>query len=183
MFNIHVYFQFVQIIFIYFPYLFLIQSLVTHCLQINAQDAYNLRFGRSLYAWKYKEIIFLMQPVSWSTKIKVTRNHRKKSFSDTQRNAIFFFHKTSSLAHACTDKHEIIPFHNILMKNLSIMYIYLPCVCLISLFLSNLYKSRLFTSDICFQFRVQNHLIFKLTHRMSTTSDLDVLYMHEKIRR
>jgi hypothetical protein len=42
MFNIHIYIQFVQITFIYFPYLFLIRSTGPPCLQINAQDAYDL---------------------------------------------------------------------------------------------------------------------------------------------
>jgi hypothetical protein len=106
-----------------------------------------------------------------------------KSFSSTHRNAIFHFHKMSSLALVCTHKHEIIPFHNTLMTNISITYVSLPCLCLISLFNSNLYKSRLFTSHICFQFRVQNHLAFKLMHRTRTTTNLDVHYMHGKIRR
>jgi hypothetical protein len=44
-------------------------------LQIDANDVYDLQFGRSSCSWKAKEIIFLMQPVSWSTKIGVTRNH------------------------------------------------------------------------------------------------------------
>jgi hypothetical protein len=76
--NILVYFQFVQITFIYFTYLFPIRSLGPHCLQINAQHVYNLQFGRSLYAWKDKELIFQTQPVSWSSKIGVTHNHRNK---------------------------------------------------------------------------------------------------------
>jgi hypothetical protein len=50
MFNIHVYFQFVQIRFIYFSYLFLIRSPGPPCLQINAHDAYDVRFRCSLYA-------------------------------------------------------------------------------------------------------------------------------------
>jgi hypothetical protein len=74
MFNILVYFQFVQITFIYFPYLFLIWSSGPPCLQINVQDPYDLQFGRSLYAWKDKEIIFLMELVSWLNKIGVTCN-------------------------------------------------------------------------------------------------------------
>jgi hypothetical protein len=45
-------------------------------LQINAQDAYHLWFGRSSYAWKDKEIIFPMQSVLWSTKIRVVHNCR-----------------------------------------------------------------------------------------------------------
>jgi hypothetical protein len=106
-----------------------------------------------------------------------------KSFLSTHRNAILHFHKTSSLAPACTHKHEIIPFYNILMTNLLITYIYLPCVCLIFLFLSNLSKTRLYTSHICLQFGVQYHPAFQLTHRTRTTSDLDILYMHENIRR
>jgi hypothetical protein len=44
------------------------------CLQIDAQDVYNLRFECSSYAWKDKEISFPTQPVSWSTKIGVTHN-------------------------------------------------------------------------------------------------------------
>jgi hypothetical protein len=44
------------------------------CLQIDAHDMYDLRFGRSSYAWKDKEIKFSMQLVSWSTKIGVTCN-------------------------------------------------------------------------------------------------------------
>jgi hypothetical protein len=76
--NIFVSFQFVQITFIYFPYLFPIQSLEPPCLQINAQDVYDLQFGHSLYACKHKKIIFLMQSASWSTKIGVIRNYRNK---------------------------------------------------------------------------------------------------------
>jgi hypothetical protein len=106
-----------------------------------------------------------------------------KSFSSNHRNSIFPFHKTSSLAHPCTHKHEIIPFHNTLMTNLSITYISLQCLCLISLFISNLSKSRLFTSHICFQLGVQDQLAFKLMHQTCTTSNLDVLYMNGKIRR
>ncbi len=46
-----------------------------HCLQIDAHDTHDLRFGCSSYAWKAKEIRFPMQPVSWSTKIGVVCNH------------------------------------------------------------------------------------------------------------
>jgi hypothetical protein len=59
-----------------------------------------------------------------------------KSFSSIHRNAIFPFHKTSSLALACTHIHEIITFHNTLMTNLSITYISLPCLCPINKLLS-----------------------------------------------
>jgi hypothetical protein len=48
------------------------------CLQIDAQDKDDLRFGHFSYAWKYKEITFLAQKVSWSTKIGVTCHHRNK---------------------------------------------------------------------------------------------------------
>jgi hypothetical protein len=119
-FDILVYFQFVQIKFIYFPYLFLIQSLGPSCLQINARDTYNLWFGHSLYAWKDKEIIFPMQLVSWSIKIRVAHNYRNKIIFQYHRNAIFPFHETSSLAPACTQKYKIIPFYNTLMTNLLI---------------------------------------------------------------
>jgi hypothetical protein len=78
MFNIIVYFQFVQITFIYFAYLFLIRSPGPTCLQINAPDVYDLQFGCSLYEWKDKEVLFPTQPVSWSTKIGVGRNHCNK---------------------------------------------------------------------------------------------------------
>jgi hypothetical protein len=178
--NIFVSFQFVQIMFMYCPYLFSIQSSGSPCVQINTQDTYDLWFGRSLYAWKYKDIIFLTQPISWSTKIRVSCNCKNKIVFQNHRNVIFHFHKTSSLTLACTHKYEIIPFHNILMTNLSITYIYLPCLCLISLFISNLSKSRLFTSHTCFQFGVHDHIASKLTHMTRTIFNLDVLYMHEK---
>jgi hypothetical protein len=181
--NIIVSFQFIQITFIYFSYLFSIRSPVASCLQIDAQDTYDLWFGCSLYAWKEKEIIFPMQPVSWLIKSESPAILETKSFSSTHRNAIFPFHKMLSLAPTCTHKHEIIQFHNILMTNLSIMCTYLPCVCVISFFYSNFSKSHLFTSHICFQFRVQDHLAFKLTHKTHATSDLDVISMHGKIRR
>jgi hypothetical protein len=43
--------------------------------QIDVQIAYDLRFGRSTYAQKAKEITFLMALVSYPTKIGVIRNH------------------------------------------------------------------------------------------------------------
>jgi hypothetical protein len=153
-FNILVSFQFVQITFIYFPYLFSIRNPGPHCFQINEQNAYDLRFGCSLYAWKDNEIIFLTQPVSLSTKIGVPTIVKTKSFSSVHRNAIFHFHKMSSLASACTHRHKIILFHNTLMINLSITYIFFPCLCLISFFLSHLFISCLFIYHICFQFGV-----------------------------
>jgi hypothetical protein len=94
MLNTFVYFQFDQITFIYLPYLFLIRSLGPPCIQINAHDAYDLRFGCFLYAWKDKEVIFLMQQVSCSIKIGVAGNHKNKIVFSTPRNAIFHFHKT-----------------------------------------------------------------------------------------
>jgi hypothetical protein len=100
-------------------------------------------------------IIFPTQWISCQLKSKSPIIIKTKSSSSTHRNAIFYFHKTLSLAPVWTHKHEIISFHNTLMTNLSIMYISLPCLCLISLFLFNLSKSCLFTSHICFQFRVQ----------------------------
>jgi hypothetical protein len=101
-------------------------------------------------------------------------------FSSTHINAIFLFYKISSLAPPYTHKHEIIPFYNTLMTNHSITYTSLSCLCLISLFIFNLSKSRLFTSHICFQFGVYDHLAFKLMHRMRTTSNLHIFYMHGK---
>jgi hypothetical protein len=44
-------------------------------IQIDVQIAYDLRFGRSIYAQKDKEITFSMTLVSYSTKIEVVRNH------------------------------------------------------------------------------------------------------------
>jgi hypothetical protein len=123
-----------------------------------------------------------MQPVLWSTKIGVSRNCRNKIVFQYPHKCNIFLYKTLSLAPACTHIHKKILFHNTLMTNLSTTYIFLP-VCLISLFLSNLYKSCLFTSHICFQFGVHDQLAFKLTHKTRTTSDLDVLYMHGKIKR
>jgi hypothetical protein len=43
-------------------------------IQIDAQIAYDRRFGRSTYARKDKEIIFPMALVSSLTKIRVVRN-------------------------------------------------------------------------------------------------------------
>jgi hypothetical protein len=40
------------------------QSSGPPCLQIDVQDAFDLRFGSSTYAWKDKEIKFLMPLVS-----------------------------------------------------------------------------------------------------------------------
>jgi hypothetical protein len=45
-------------------------------IQINVQIAYGLRFGRSTYARKAKEINFPMEPVSCPNKIGVVRNHQ-----------------------------------------------------------------------------------------------------------
>jgi hypothetical protein len=64
MFNILVSSKFVQIMLIYFPYLFLIQSPEPSCLQINTHDTYEFQFGHFVYAWKDKKIIFPTQSVS-----------------------------------------------------------------------------------------------------------------------
>jgi hypothetical protein len=50
------------------------------CIQIDVQIAYNLRFGRSTYAPKAKEITFPMELVSCPTKIGVIRN--KQNITD-----------------------------------------------------------------------------------------------------
>jgi hypothetical protein len=47
------------------------QSPVPHHIQIDVQIAYDLRFGRSTYARKAKEINFIMVAVSCPTKIGV----------------------------------------------------------------------------------------------------------------
>jgi hypothetical protein len=47
-----------------------------HRIQIDVQIAYGLRFGRSTYARKDKEITFPMAPVSYPNKIGVVRNHK-----------------------------------------------------------------------------------------------------------
>jgi hypothetical protein len=44
-------------------------------IQIDVQIAYDLCFGRSIYARKAKEITFVMTLVSCPTKIGVVRNH------------------------------------------------------------------------------------------------------------
>jgi hypothetical protein len=44
-------------------------------IQIDVQIAYDLRFGRSTYAQKTKEIYFPMTPVSCPDKIGVVRNN------------------------------------------------------------------------------------------------------------
>jgi hypothetical protein len=48
-------------------------------IQNDVQIAYDLRFGRSTYAQKDKEITFLMEPVSYPTKIRVIHNHQKST--------------------------------------------------------------------------------------------------------
>jgi hypothetical protein len=48
-------------------------------IQINVQIAYDLRFGRSTYARKAKEITFPMALVSCPTKIGVVRNHQNNT--------------------------------------------------------------------------------------------------------
>jgi hypothetical protein len=52
-------------------------------IQIDVQIAYDLRFGRSTYARKAKEINFPMKPVSCPTKIGVVLNHKKILISRT----------------------------------------------------------------------------------------------------
>jgi hypothetical protein len=49
-------------------------------IQIDVQIAYYLRFGRSIYARKAKEITFPMKPVSCRTKIGVVRNHQNSTY-------------------------------------------------------------------------------------------------------
>jgi hypothetical protein len=48
-------------------------------IQIDVQIAYNLRFGRSTYARKAKEINFTMEPVPCPTKIGVIRNYQNST--------------------------------------------------------------------------------------------------------
>jgi hypothetical protein len=48
-------------------------------IKIDIQIAYDLRFGRSTYAQKAKEINFPMALVSYPTKIGVVRNHQKST--------------------------------------------------------------------------------------------------------
>jgi hypothetical protein len=45
-------------------------------IEIDVQIAYDLRFGRSTYARKDKEINFPMEPVTCPTKIGVVRNYQ-----------------------------------------------------------------------------------------------------------
>jgi hypothetical protein len=45
-------------------------------IQIDVQMAYDLRFGRSTYARKAKEINFPMEPVSCTNKVVFIRNHQ-----------------------------------------------------------------------------------------------------------
>jgi hypothetical protein len=48
-------------------------------IQIDVQIAYDLRFGRSTYEWKAKEITFPMVLVSCLTKIGVVLNHQNST--------------------------------------------------------------------------------------------------------
>jgi hypothetical protein len=51
------------------------QSLEPPCIQIDVQIVYDIRFERSTYAQKAKEINFSVAPVSCQTKIGVVHNH------------------------------------------------------------------------------------------------------------
>jgi hypothetical protein len=55
------------------------QSLGPPHIQIDVQIAYDLRFGRSIYAQKAKEINFLMTLVLCLTKIGVVRNNQNST--------------------------------------------------------------------------------------------------------
>jgi hypothetical protein len=55
------------------------RSLGPHHIQIDVQIAYDLRFGRSTYARKDKEVIVPMTLVSCVTKIGVVRNHQNST--------------------------------------------------------------------------------------------------------
>jgi hypothetical protein len=55
------------------------QSSESSRIQIDVHIAYNLRFGRSTYAWKSKEITFPMSLASCPTKIRVVRNHQNST--------------------------------------------------------------------------------------------------------
>jgi hypothetical protein len=48
-------------------------------IQIDVQIAYDLRFGRSTYAQKAKEITFPMAPFACLTKIEVVCNHQNST--------------------------------------------------------------------------------------------------------
>jgi hypothetical protein len=48
-------------------------------IQIDVQIVYDLRFGRSTYAQKFKEITFSMKPVSYPTKIGVVCNYKNST--------------------------------------------------------------------------------------------------------
>jgi hypothetical protein len=52
------------------------RSIGPHRIQIDVQIAYDLRFRRSTYARKAKEITFLMTSVPCPTKIGVVRNYQ-----------------------------------------------------------------------------------------------------------
>jgi hypothetical protein len=48
-------------------------------IQIDVQIAYDLRFGRSTYAQKAKEITFPIEPIPCATNIGVIHNHQKST--------------------------------------------------------------------------------------------------------
>jgi hypothetical protein len=48
-------------------------------IQIDVENAYNLRFGRSTYARKDKEVAFQIEPVPCQTKIVVVRNYQNST--------------------------------------------------------------------------------------------------------
>jgi hypothetical protein len=50
-----------------------------HCIQIDVQIAYDLRFGLSTYAQKDKEITFPMELIPCPTKIGIVHNHENST--------------------------------------------------------------------------------------------------------
>jgi hypothetical protein len=55
------------------------RSAGSHRIPIDVQIAYDLRFGRSTYARKAKEITFPTELVSYPIKIGVVRNHQNST--------------------------------------------------------------------------------------------------------
>jgi hypothetical protein len=69
---------------------------------------------------------------------------------------IILFSPTSSLAPACTRKHELIPIHNALTINLSIKYISLSCLCSITKLLLSITLSMMILAGYINRFLLQH---------------------------
>jgi hypothetical protein len=113
--------------------------------------------SKLLYTQQSKSLISTAVQIFWSMvhlQVRYMSSITWAKFWNVTHLILILFLLTLVLAPACTHKYEIILFYNTLAIILLITYIYFSYFCLISLFLFNLSKPRLFTCHVCFQFKV-----------------------------